>query len=258
MRKWLILLWLLAPVALLSYHFGPGQDALALKQAERFLTEARRLETEGQFEAAIEQYTESLAALPIEEPSLDAPQASQLAVARDKLQLARIRGGFELGRLAETIDSLNLLVADVERRHGRHSPLAYEVRDFLGRVHFRAMAALRLESAEEDVWRRHWELARQNFRYLAENTDGPRNAIDRKNLEVVIKSFNDPPPPTAAAAAGGVTTTAGLNTVLSPPPPTTPAGAVGGLPPPPVPDARPRQPTPDAPQPVANELDLGS
>jgi hypothetical protein len=257
MKKWLILLWLLVPVALVSYHFGPGQDALALRQAEMHLANARQLEADGRFEAAIGQYTESLASLPMEDATLDEPATSKLAVARDKLRLARIRSGFELGRLAETIESLNLLVADVEHRHGPHSPLAYEVRDFLGRVHFRAMAALRLESAEEDVWRRHWELARQNFRYLAENTTGSRNATDRKNLEVVIKSFNNPPPPTAAASAGGTTTTAGLNTVLAPPPPTTPPGAPGGSPPV-TSDARPRQPTPEAPQPVANEFDLGS
>jgi tetratricopeptide (TPR) repeat protein len=245
-----VLAWLLIPVGLLSYHFGPGQDALAFRQAQERLANARQLEAAGHYKEAIEAYAEALVTLPAtDEPSAD------LSVARDQLRLAQIRGHFQLGRLAETIESLNVLVADVEREHGPHSRLAYDVRDFLGRVHFQAMVALRLESAEQDVWRRHWELSRQNFRYLAENTADDRNHLDRQNLEVVIKSFNSPVPPTAASSAAS-STTAGLNTVLSPP--TTPPTGAGGGPPPPATDARPRPPTPDMPDSVANELDLGS
>jgi tetratricopeptide (TPR) repeat protein len=181
-RKWLVLGWLMIPVALLSYHFGPGQDALAFRQAQEQLAEAQQLEATGQYEEAIEAYAETLATLPAaSEHDVD------VATARDQLRLAQIRGHFQLGRLAETIESLNVLIADVERQHGPRSPVSYDVRDFPGRVHFQAMVALRLESAEHDVWRRHWELSRQNFRFLAENTTGNRNRLDRQNLEVVIK-----------------------------------------------------------------------
>jgi hypothetical protein len=250
MKKWLVLAWLLTPVGLLSYHFGPGQDALAFRQAQEHLATARQLETAGNYEDAIEAYAETLLTLPdTDEPSDD------LTIAREQLRLAQIRGRFQLGRLAETIESVNVLIADVEREHGRRSPLAYDVRDFLGRVHFQAMVALRLESAEQDVWRRHWELSRQNFRYLAEHTADDRNHLDRQNLEVVIKSFNSPVPPTAAASAGS-STTAGLNTVLSPP--TTPPNGAGGGPPPPATDARPRPPTVELPEPIVSEFDLGS
>ncbi len=254
MKKWLILLWLLIPVGLLSYHFGPGQDALAFRQAREHLLVAEKLEQQGHYEEAIEAYAESQATLPAEEST-----ASASDVARVQLRMAQIRGRFQLGQLAETIENLSGLIAEVERDHGANSPLARDVRDFLGRVHFQAMVALRLESAEEEVWRRHWELSRQNFRYLAEHTSGARNVLDRQNLEVVIKSFNTPPPPTAAASAASAST-AGLNTVLTPtPPPPNAATGNGGGPPPPVTlDARPRQPTPEQPEPVANEFDLGS
>ena len=250
MKKWLVLGWLMIPVVLMSYHFGPGQDALAFRQAQEHLATAQQLEAAGHYEEAIDAYAETLVTLPMtDEPDVD------VATARDQLRLAQIRGHFQLGRLAETIASLNVLIANVEREHGARSPLAYDVRDFLGRVHFQAMVALRLESAEKDVWRRHWEMSRQNFRFLAENTTDDRNLLDRQNLEVVIKSFSKPVPPTAAASAGGASTT-GLNTVLNPPT-TPPTGAGAGGPPPPT-DARPRPPSPDLPEPVANELDLGS
>src|SRR5690606_15222809 len=65
MKKWLILLWLLIPVALLSYHFGPGQDALAFRQAQEHLLKAQEFEQAGHYEEAIEAYAESQAALPV-------------------------------------------------------------------------------------------------------------------------------------------------------------------------------------------------
>lgn len=248
MKKWLFLVWLLLPVVLVSYHFGPGQTALAYRQAQTHLTEARVLEQSGHYEEAIDAYQAALATL----PALDAEDASS-NVQRDQLRLAQVRLRFQLGRLAETLDSLNVLVDEVERQHEDRSPLANDVRDLLGRVHFQAMVALRLESAEEAVWKRHWELSRQNFRVLAERTTGDRNQLDRQNLEVVIKSA-DLPVTSFAAPAGGGTTTAGLTTTKPPP-----TGAAAGGGPPTTTDARPRPPQKDKPPPPPpDEFDLGS
>lgn len=249
MKRWLILSWLLIPVALVSYHFGPGQSALAYRQAQTHLAEARTLERRGHFEEAIAEYEQTLAALPVSDEA-----ATDSELARDQLRLAQIRARFQLGRLAETIDSLNVLVSEIEQRHGDRSPLMFDARDFLGRVHFQAMIALRLESAEEAVWKRHWELARQNFRFLAERTTGSRNKLDRQNLEVVIKSA-DLPVESFAAPAGGATTTTGMTTAKTP----LTATAAGGGPPTKT-DARPRPPPPQSktPPPPPDEFDLGS
>ena len=43
-KKWFVLVWLLVPVALISYHFGPGQEALAWREADAHRNEARELE----------------------------------------------------------------------------------------------------------------------------------------------------------------------------------------------------------------------
>lgn len=248
MKKWLILAWLLIPVALVSYHFGPGQAALAYRQAQTHLANAQKLEQDGHFEEAIDRYGETLAAL----PESDEPPPA-VALRRDQLRLAQIRARFQLGRLAETLDSLNVLIEDIERDHGADSALADDARDLLGRVHFQAMVALRLESAEEAVWKKHWELARQNFRFLAEHTTGRRNQLDRRNLEAVIKSFNLPPD-TLAAPTATATTTAGLAKTKTAP---TNAAAAGG--PPTKADARPRpQPPQRTPPPPPDEFDLGS
>jgi len=251
MKKWFFLAWLLIPVVLVSYHFGPGQKAVAYRTAQSHLQQAEQFETQGHWDEAIDQYDKAVVALPAADD-----QQAELIVARDQLRLAQIRDRFRLGRLAESITSLDLLAADVERTGGPNSPLAYDVRDFLGRVHFQAMIALRLESADEAVWKRHWELSRQNFRFLAEHTPGSRNKLDRLNLEAVIKSA-ELPPDVFAAASASASNTAGLHTPTTPPPPDAPPA--GGSPQLPVViDARPRKPQPETPVPLPDEFDLGS
>lgn len=195
-KKWLVLLWLLIPVGLLSYHYGPGQKALAWREAQSHFEKARGLEKNAHWEQAIDEYQQAMSTLPI-----DIHQNEKTLLARDQLRYAQIRARFQLGHLSESIDELRMLADEVQKRHGADSPLFYDIRDLLGRVHFQAMIALRLESAEEDVWKRQWELSRQNFRYLAERTPLHRNTLDRKNLEVVIKSADLPVEVLASASS---------------------------------------------------------
>ena len=244
MRRWLILLWLLIPVALLSYHYGPGQDAIALAESREHYQRAIRYRAQGHYEEAIQSYGDSLSKLPADQ--------RQTSALQHQLRLGQLQTQFEQGRLAECLSGLALLLSDVDRDLGNESKLAFEVRESLGRAHYQAMLALRLEAAEEDVWMRHWELSRQNYRFLAEHTPSSRNLTDRKNLEVVIKSFDQPVPPVAAAGGGASVSTAGLEAVQ----PTQ--NAAPGAGPPIVSDARPRQAPEDVPEPNVSEFDLGS
>ena len=252
MKKWFVLLWLLIPVALVSYHFGPGQEALAWRDADDCRNLALDLERGGNWEEAVEAYQQALNSLPVFD---DDDRASVLS--RDQLRLAQIRARFQLGKLDETIANLRSFADEVEATHGPASSIALESRELLGRVHFQAMIALRLESAEETVWMKQWELARQNYRFLAEHSPRTRNGVDRKNLEVVIKSANLPPdafPPPPAGGGGGGTATA-LATI--PPPPTAANATTISTTPPP--DNRPRQPKPSLSElPPPPEFELGS
>jgi hypothetical protein len=247
-KKGLVVVWLLVPVALVSYHFGPGQDVLAWREASSLRDEARTAEQAGNWELAAAKYDAALAVV----PTADAAAAT---LARDQLRLARLAAAFQLGNLDETLSELRQFVGYVEGEHGAESAVAMDARDLLGRVHYQAMIALRLESAEEQAWMKHWELARQNFRHLAEHSSLRRNDLDRKNLEVVIKSANlpTPPPPPAPAGGGG----GGATTKLLPPPPVPPPpGAGAGNAPPP--DNRFRAPEQKAKEVIPREFERGS
>jgi hypothetical protein len=250
LKRWLVLLWLLVPVGLISYHFGPGQRELAWREAAALRTDALRHERDQHWEQAIAAYGEALHAVPAQ-----ADDASAGALARDQLRLAQIRAAFQLGKLDETLVDTQQFVKDVEATHGQNSPLAYDARDFWGRVHYQAMIALRLESAEKQVWMKHWELSRQNFRFLAEHSPPSRNHLDRKNLEVVIKSANLPTPPPPPAGGGGGGGGAAALTFVPPPPTQTPPTAGAGVAPP---DSRPRAATQNLSEVTPPEFELGS
>lgn len=215
LKKWLVLVWLLVPVALLSYHFGPGQQALAWQDAHAYRNAALEAEKQGHWEQAIDAYGKAMHAV----PTFANDRASE-ALARDQLRLAQLRAAFQLGKLDDTVADTRMFIEHVAETHGLDSPLMFDARDFLGRVHFQAMIALRLESAEKSVWMKQWELARQNYRFLAEHSGPGRNALDRKNLEAVIKSADlpvdaFPPPPTGGGAANA---NAQANPFAPPPP----------------------------------------
>ena len=243
-KKWLILVWLLIPVGLLSYHFGPGRQALAWQEAAALRSQAPAAETEGHWEQAAASYGQALGAVPTSEVD-----RSDATLARDQLRLAQIRSTFQLGDLAQTLADLEQFVKQVEATHGLDSPVAYDARDLLGRVHYQAMIALRLESAEKEVWMRHWELSRQNFRFLAEHSPPSRNRSDRKNLEVVIKSANLPTPPVPSGGGGGGG--AALQAPTLPTPPTTGSGVA-------PPDQRRLTPTQNISELNPPEFELGN
>ncbi|QDU29726.1 hypothetical protein ETAA8_48410 [Anatilimnocola aggregata] len=248
LKKWFVLLWLLVPVGLVSYHFGPGQQELAWREAAAYRAEAEEHEKKQHWEQAIAAYGKAVSAVPS-----FGDDASAASVARDQLRLAQIRAAFQLGKLDDTLTDARQFVEQVEATHGPASKLAYDARDFLGRVHYQAMIALRLESAEEQVWRKHWELSRQNFRFLAEHSAMARNDLDRKNLEVVIKSANLPPPPVPPTSGGGGGGGAAPPT-FTPPTNAPPTSGTATAPP----DNRPRAPTLNSSEVTPPEFELGS
>ena len=63
-KNLLIFLWALAPVALLAFHFGPGQAGIAREEAKTNIQAALDFEAGEQWQQAIDSYNDALAALP--------------------------------------------------------------------------------------------------------------------------------------------------------------------------------------------------
>ena len=177
-KKLLLAAWLLVPVGLLAYHYGPGQKGVARDSVAALIERAQQCEKAESWASAIEFYGKALASLP----------ADQIAT-RHQLRLAQARARMFTGGLPEAMADIENLLLDMQT--GKAEPTAVrEARASLGTAQYYAGWLMRLEGASKDEWMPVVESARQNFRLLAEETRGQdsSSAVDfQKNLEATIR-----------------------------------------------------------------------
>ena len=172
-----ILLWALAPVALLAYHYGPGQAGLAREEAKASIRAALDFEAKKQWRQAIDAYNAALATLPDTETAK-----------RQQLQLARANARIYVGELPEAMLAMEHLLDETAK--GSDSKLESKVRSSLASAQYYTGWLMRLELAEKEEWKEPLEKARQNFRLLAEQTDktdAKASEDHQKNLEAVVR-----------------------------------------------------------------------
>jgi hypothetical protein len=176
MRKTILFaLWLLVPVVLLAYHFGPGQSRLAMDRAARKIADARALELKEDWQGAYEAWSAALAATPQDKTT-----------ARLQLQLAQARTRMYTGELPEAMEDMDKLLTEAQRV-GADKNFQHEVRGTLATAQYYAGWLMRLEGATSEEWLQPVESARQNFRLLAEEAKNVKAAEDyEKNLEACL------------------------------------------------------------------------
>jgi len=171
MRRFLLCLWLLIPVAAGAYHFGPGQDRMALDEASRLMasadahaTEAARLAaTEGDLAAtsswarAESDYSEALALLPRDRLH-----------ERRSLSLERSKCRMFLSELPEATGDLQGLVDEMLADDDADQGLLSDARHTLGNANYYMTWLMRLEGRARNEWEPRIEASRQTFRLLAE------------------------------------------------------------------------------------------
>jgi hypothetical protein len=180
MQKLFIVAWVLAPLALVAWHYSaPGQRQLAADVAGDHTRSADALEKKGDATAAAESYRQAIAALS------DGDKAAQ-----QRLRLAWGNAEVESGALLEGQQRLHTLLSELERDKAAPGELVRSTRHALAESGYLAAFVMRCEGAGPDDWMPQAETARQNFRLLAEQ-DGSDGAEMReaalKNLEATIK-----------------------------------------------------------------------
>lgn len=177
-RKLLFSAWLLVPVALVAYHYGPGQAALGRDRAVALAREAVERERAEDWAGALDAYRQSLAAMP-----------AQDATGRFKLRLAAANARMYTGELPEAMQDLDVLLGEMLKA-AAPAPATREVRRALAGAQYYAAWLMRLENAPTEEWMEQAENARQNFRFLAEAAQGDATVEgqdDQMNLEAVIR-----------------------------------------------------------------------
>ena len=176
-KKLLITVWLLIPVLVLAFHYGPGQRRLAQDQVAAKIAAAQTAEKEEDWRAAVTAYADALSLLP-----------AGNSMARNQLQLAHANARMYAGELPEAILELEGLLSDMLKGRSSASSVR-EVRGTLASAQYYAGWLMRLEGATAVEWTAETEQARQNFRLLAEETHKePSLRLDyEKNLEATIR-----------------------------------------------------------------------
>lgn len=179
MRSLLTVAWLVIPVALLAYHYGPGQEKLARDRAARELKVAEAAEAKDDWKAAHAAYGRALQNLPEKDSE-----------ARLKARLAQSKTRMYFGELPEAAEEVDALLADAHKDAASQA-LKDEIRSTAGSMRYYLGWLMRLEGAETEEWTEQTEAARQEFRLLAEQSQARGDAGAAKghqeNLEASIR-----------------------------------------------------------------------
>jgi murein L,D-transpeptidase YcbB/YkuD len=178
-RKLFFALWLLAPVAVLAYHFGPGQKGVAHDKMAALLKEAEAARKSEDWNAAEEAYAAALKEVPADEKDT-----------RARLELAKAEARIFDGETPEAIQDLQQALRTAQQEKVSED-LQNAMQAQLSAAHYYAAWLVRLENVSEEEWKIQCEQARQGFRYLAEKLKGGGDTASatqhQKNLESAIR-----------------------------------------------------------------------
>lgn len=179
MKRWCLLLWLLLPLPVVVWHFGPGQKWLGRDQAHGLIQQAQQAERGKDWAQAERLFREALQRAGSEDPLLKA-----------RLEIALMRLRYRQGGAVEAIDLADRLTAD-PKLADLPAEVQREARELAGRIHYHAAWVLRLEGARRELWMEEAELARQNFRLLSEEGFARAEAVyatqQQTNLESAVR-----------------------------------------------------------------------
>ncbi len=180
MRTVLLVGWLMVPVAVAAWHYGPGQDLLRRDDAAKALAAAGQHVAAEEWAEAVEQYDEALRLLP-------GGHTRQ----RQRIRLEKAKAQMLASQLPRAHDDLKDLVEELQGEDRADAGLLAEARSALANSQYYMTWLMRLEGQPRDVWEPEVEAARQAYRLMAEQAesrgDGEAARKCREDLESTIR-----------------------------------------------------------------------
>ena len=181
MRNILLVGWLLLPVGAWAYHEGPGQDRVALEEADAVILAAHQAASDGDWKVAIAEYEAALEKLPKDPDAYDKRIAQRLQI---ELNKARMKSE----GLIEARDELATLVEQMQAEEDSDPTLLRDARQALARTQFYKTWLMRLEGLDRKIWEPEIEAARQNWRLLAETAGSEsEKTLHQEDLEAAVR-----------------------------------------------------------------------
>ncbi len=190
MRRLILLVWLLLPVAAGAYHYGPGQDHLADDRTAGLVEVAQAAASKARAVAAVEGDS-AAKSLWME---ADAAYAEALASVRNEhvelsrtLRLERAKAQMFASKLPDARRDLEQLLGELVEDASADPKLVAGAREALANAQYYNTWLMRLEGAPREEWEREIDASRQNYRLLAEQSADEADAKKAKeSLESAI------------------------------------------------------------------------
>ena len=167
-------LWLLIPLGIVAYHYGPGQEHLALDHTEDHLEVAREAMKKEDWGVAIEAYQKALSELPKDQK--DVSRRIQLEIAKAKMQHAQ---------LPEAREDLIELVAEINGDTNASTDLKEDALSTLANARYYMTYLMKLEGLPAAEWEPEIEAARQEYKLLA--MTGVDKAKHKLDLDAAVR-----------------------------------------------------------------------
>jgi hypothetical protein len=180
MRAVLLVVWLMIPVVVGAYHYGPGQERLRVDDAADFVALAEQQARNEKWAEAEAAYEEALKLLPAE-------RAAEIR----RLRLERAKAQMLAKKLPIANQELQNLVAELRDDPAADPKLLAEARSTLANSQYYLTWLMRLEGLGQEVWEPEIEAARQTYRLLAEQAESAGDAKtatkNREDLESAVR-----------------------------------------------------------------------
>lgn len=196
MRKLILILWLLTPVAAAAYHLGPGQDRMRLDDAAAAMAEGRehvrralavaasdgQLAAKNEWAQADEAFELALELLPDERVD-----------ERRRVRLERAKAQMMISKLPEANAELSSLVDELVAAQDDEDvdpELLRDARRAYANSQYYVTWLMRLEGAAREEWEPEIEAARQTFKLIAEaaaDESDAELARAREDLESAVR-----------------------------------------------------------------------
>ena len=178
MRNLALVIWLMLPVLVGAYHYGPGQDQLKLDQTTALLEEADQLASGQQWKEAVASYELALAILPKGHDDV-----------RQRVRLERAKAMMLCSELPAANSELTLLVDELQQQTGEQDlSLLNEARAALANSQYYRTWLMRLEGLPEAKWEPEIDAARQTYKMLASTASVSGDAKNAKQYQEDLES----------------------------------------------------------------------
>ena len=192
----MLLVWLMLPLLVAAYHYGPGQRGLQLDGVDQRLTEAQVCVDQEEWGSAVAAYDAALQLLPADLSH----QTGQVRLERAKAQMLAKQLPAAHRDLKALVDELHKASRETDPADDLQTPLTekradekllQDARAALAHSQYYMTWLMRLEGQPRETWEPEIENARQTFRLLQSQAEqGGEQAVAkgfREDLESTIR-----------------------------------------------------------------------